>query len=154
MKNIISVQIQKDEYFTTFADGVFVSKEVFDSDSVSINLDGNYCIMLFYTLGSSRNVFLCSTQEKIKKINEQFFVNVSEPLGIMNILTGRAYDRFKRSLDYVKKATQGKVLYFPEQFFLEFSVMCENGHNNSECIERLVKLYNPNCVFEKKAFKG
>ena len=81
------------------------------------------------------------------------FTNVNSHLGVLNRLTGRSFDRFKRSMALVNAATKGSCYSFPPSFFWELSVLCQNGHNNKICLEHLMRQYEPFGEIDLDVFK-
>ena len=65
------------------------------------------------------------------------FKEVSSPLRVMAVLHGRAYDRYKRSLSYLKKRYTGKSSRFRSLFFMRLAALCRNGMNSNRNIEIL-----------------
>ena len=151
--NTVRVNIQKDSIITSYAEGYFLNKEFNPDSSVDIVLDKSHSIILYYHMNSHRRVYICCEPDKVKNKGLIKFVNVDSYLGVLNRLTGRAFARFKRTMELVNAATKGNCYSLPPSFFWELSVMCQNGHNNKICLEHLIRQYEPFGEINMDVFK-
>ena len=144
--NAISVRIPKNDYYTTYAEGVFLSMDTESEDGVIINLDADYTFFLYYTFKFHRRLYICST--KIPG-NDHKFENVNEPVKILCQLRGRAFDEFKRSVNYLNKSTKGSFYHLPPMYFWQLAALCRARKNSRINLELLTKRYNPGIIFEE-----
>lgn len=70
------------------------------------------------------------------------FENVSENMSLVAHCRGRGFDRFKRSLEYLKEASDKKVMELPPAFWWQFAYLCNKGKNDRLNLNRLLMNYN------------
>lgn len=151
--NTVRVNIQKESIITSYAEGYFLQKAINPDASVDIVLDKSHPLILYYHMNSHRRVYICCDPDKVRNKDLIKFTNVNSHLGVLNRLTGRSFDRFKRSMALVNAATKGSCYSFPPSFFWELSVLCQNGHNNKICLEHLMRQYEPFGEIDLDVFK-
>jgi len=139
MECTFTIPYAKDVY-SVFADGVFIRKADTD-DEAFITLDDDYCISIFYTVFNCRRAYICCSARMVDK-NIHFFNECSSQLAVLNELTGRSYDRYKRSCEWLDKATLGKFHKYPCAFFWQLSTLCQRGLNSQVNLRLLVKQYD------------
>lgn len=147
---MISVLIPSEEnYFHIYAEGVFHSMQHIENET-EIVLDDKYPFILFYTFPYHNRIYICCSKEICNK-NLFSLYNVNKEFSIISILEGRrSFDRFKKSLDYLKQKTNGEILKLPAAFFWQLAYLCKIGHNNSYNLEKLTKKYNYKIVYKKE----
>ena len=132
----------KNGHYTLYAEGVFIRKKFLDGRSF-ITLDGKFVIVLYYTVYEWRHLYVCIAKELLPDY-EITFNECSMSLSVIADLTGRAYDRFKRSMDYLNKATGGMFYKLPPSFFWQLAWLSRHGKNDRLNIRRLVHKYDKN----------
>lgn len=147
---MISILIpEENNYFKTFAEGVFVSKQIFNNQ-VEITLDDNYCFNLFYTFPHHSRVYICCSTNK-SKINNISIYNVSKEFAIICKLEGRrSFDRYKQAMSYLNKITIGEFYKLPITFFWQLAQLCKTSKNSNDNIEMLVKRYKYDITYKKE----
>lgn len=145
---MISILIpSKDNYFHCYAEGLFVSKLNID-DETEITLDDTYPFILYYHFPHHRRIYICSTQTSKNKFH---IYNVNKDFNIIGIIEGsRAFDRFKKAMDFLNTVTRGEVYKLPCTFFWQLSYLCKFGKNSQMNIEHLIKSYKTDITFEKE----
>lgn len=148
----VSIRIPKDDYFTLFAEGFFLERQII-SNEVHIVLDEKYPVFLYYTYQNHRRLYICASPEVTNYKNVFNFPNVSKELALISQLRGRSFDLFKENMEYFNAATKGKIYELPPSFFWELAFHCEKRCNNRENINRLWYLYNPLEKLEQPKWK-
>jgi len=140
---LIEVDIYKKDFasYTTFAEG-FVVDQKHDNSKNTIFLKSEYPIILWYKFRQIRRVYVCTLPEVTNNENVFNFPNVNRELAVIKILNSRGYDQFKRTMDYLKFASDNEVYKLNPMFFWQLSSICDDKKNNQYTIERLWKIYS------------
>lgn len=150
---MISIIIpDKDNYFSTYAEGVFLSRQFFEGQA-EITLDDSYCFSLYYTFPHHARVYICCSTSKSKRYNISIY-NVNKDFAVIAKLEGRrSFDRYKNAMSYLNKITCGEVLKLPPQFFWQLAYICKKGKNSNRNLEILIKRYKPTITYKKELLK-
>ena len=146
---MISIQIPpKGNYFHVYAEGVFVSRQK-EEESFIITLDDTYPFILYYHFPKCAKIYICCNKETCKN-NVYSIFNVDKDFSIISFLEGRrSFDRFKNSMDYLKKVTEGEVYKLPPAYFWQLGHLCKFGLNSRYNLEALTKKYNYKIKYNK-----
>ena len=132
------------EHYSLYAEGVFVRKTVTEQQSF-ITLNDDFCILLYYTVHTWRHLYVCVATRLFPYCPHNF--NESDaPLSVIADLSGRAYDRFKRSMRYLNAATRGAFYRFPPAFFWQLASLCRFGKNDRLNLQMLVYQYDKTII--------
>lgn len=138
----------ENEHYSLYAEGVFVRKMITDTQSF-ITLNDDFCIILYYTVHTWRHLYVCCATRLFPYYPHTF--NESDaPLSVIADLTGRSYDRFKRSMAYLNAATLGKFYRFPPTFFWQLASLCRFGKNSRLNLRLLVNTYDKSIVIPER----
>ena len=125
-------------HFSLFAEGALLSVFSMGPGMESfVTLEDEHPINLFYKINGRRYLYICTSVREMESLPVYKFKEVSSPLRVMAVLHGRAYDRYKRSLSYLKKRYTGKSSRFRSLFFMRLAALCRNGMNSNRNIEIL-----------------
>ena len=125
-------------HFSLFAEGELLSVFSMGPGRESfVTLEDEHPINLFYKINGRRYLYICTSVRDMEYLPVYNFKEVSSPLRVMTVLHGRAYDRYKRSLSYLKKKYVGKSSRFRSVFFMKLAALCKNGMNSNSNIEIL-----------------
>ena len=138
----IKIPDKKNSHYTLFAEGEFVT-ETFENEETHIFLKDDRCIMLYYKYHLSRFLFLCINPDVFKyKHNICHFPETSKDLTVFKVLRGRGYDQFKKTIEYLRFASQNDVYTLPVLFFWQLANICEKSANNKKNIQSLWEKYS------------
>lgn len=74
--------------------------------------------------------------------NIYHFNCANKELAVISQLRGRAYDRFKRSLDWLDKKTNSRWKKYNIQFFWQLAYLSKKGLNSSQNLKFLIDIYD------------
>lgn len=131
----------QNEKFTVFAEGVsygaFLNPE---KGLYEVYLDYSQPILLYFTLVKSRRLYICTNPENSSTEIVKFPV-ANKPLSVMATLRGRAFDRFKRSLKYIKKVLKTDCTRYNIKFYWELAYLSNTGLTAAANLRALVEKY-------------
>ena len=131
----------QNEKFTVFAEGVsygaFLNPE---KGLYEVYLDYSQPILLYFTLNKSRRLYICTNPENSSTEIVKFPV-ANKPLSVMATLRGRAFDRFKRSLKYIKKVLKTDCTRYDIKFYWELAYLSNMNLTFSANLKSLVEKY-------------
>ena len=131
----------QNEKFTVFAEGVsygaFLNPE---KGLYEVYLDYSQPILLYFTLVKSRRLYICTNPENSSTEIVKFPV-ANKPLSVMATLRGRAFDRFKRSLKYIKKVLKTDCTRYNIKFYWELAYLSNTGLTAAANLKALVEKY-------------
>lgn len=142
--NSITVKIPKkgQSYITLYAEGTLIS-QLDKGKYYQLEMASNKCLILFYNFNiKHRRLYVVCKPELMNNKFINTFELVSEKLSVVAHLRGRGFDQFKRSLEYMKKATDKKVMDLPPAFWWQFAYLCNKELNNHVNLNRLLLNYN------------
>ena len=144
-----TVTIPKDnEHYSLYAEGIFIRKTVTEQQSF-ITLNDDFCITLYYTVHTWRHLYVCVATRLFPDYPHTFNESDAQ-LSVIADLTGRAYDRFKRSMHYLNVATLGAFYRFPPSFFWQLASLCRFGKNNRLNLRLLVYQYDKTIIIPER----
>lgn len=136
MKESVMVKIPSGANYTLYAEGVLLGMEFYGADYI-VSLDFSYPVVLYYTFHYHRRVYVIMRPSGCDVCRCS---DVSSPFSIITQLRGRSFDRFKRSLSYIVKKTNG-FHKFPPEFYFKLSFICSQGKNDMVNLNRLIEKY-------------
>lgn len=109
---------------------------------IALILTQEKCWQFFYHSQNHRRLYITVPIEAVQgwNIGSSKLYGVDCPRAVVAMLQGRAFDRFKRSFDLVKKLSDDCYL-LPPLFWVRFAYLAKNGKNSLNNIERLIKLF-------------
>lgn len=133
---------KKDNGITLFAEGTLLSQ--IDKDQYyELELAKSKCIVLYYKLHfNHRRLFIVCDPRLMQNKFVKDFTLVSDSLSVIAELHGRGFDRFKRSIEYLNKATDNQIMDLPPAFFWQLAYICRNGKNDKANLNKLANNYN------------
>jgi len=142
MSSIYVTIPRKDGELSLFAEGKLLSK-IKVPEGFLLEFPQNKCIILFYKVNyRQRRLYVVCNPEQMKNIGVYTFEKVNTPMSIVTELRGRGFDEFKRSLEYIKKATNNLVYDMPPVFWWQYGFICKNQKNNRVNLNLLLQKYN------------
>ena len=114
-----------------------------------VTLDGDFCVVLYYTVGKYRRLYICQCSAP-KDADISMLSGCKMPVTVLYELTGRAFDRFKRSMDYLNHASDGLFYRLPYIFFLQLAALCQAGKNSRLNLSLLVRRYDDSISLSRK----
>lgn len=146
---IVKIPKEGEEYFSTYAEGFFL-QESFEENEVHIHLDRNKVVILYYVFGKNspdgnnelRRLFVCSDCKHFGGHFESSFPNVAGDLSLFFSLSGRAFDKFKRRMDFYSASSKGEVYNLPLLFFWKLAILCRSNKDNRFTIFDLWKQFS------------
>lgn len=126
--------------YTLFAEGAFVSIKGNKDEGYQVDFSEDYMLLLFYHFPFHRRLYV--TVNHFHSLPKNSLMGVSQKRVILAELQGRAFDRMKRSLAYLKKLTGGNCFSFPKEFWLRFIALMRSGKNSQQNIDTLVKEFS------------
>ena len=129
-------------FFSLYAEGSLVQKEGDEDAGYSLDFDARKMLAIFYHSQNHRRLYITVPIEAVQgwNIGSSKLYGVDCPRAVVAMLQGRAFDRFKRSFDLVKKLSDDCYL-LPPLFWVRFAYLAKNGKNSLNNIERLIKLF-------------
>lgn len=135
-------------HYTLYAEGVFIRKSFMDGRSF-ITLDASHAIVLYYTVHEWRHLYVCVAADALP--GHAFNFNECDmQLSVLADLTGRAYDRFKRSMDYLNAASAGTFYRYPAPFFWQLAALCRCGKNDRFNLRLLAGKYDKDIIMPER----
>lgn len=126
--------------FSIYADGV-LDAVVRLKEKSFVTLNDRYPITLYYRFGIHRHLYVCTSTSGFPNFPAKTLEGVPCPMAVLAELTGRAFDRYKRSMYRLKNDTNGKVMRLPPEFFWMLAQKCEQGKNAMKSVDRLMQSY-------------
>jgi hypothetical protein len=140
MVSDIVVSIPKHSFYTLYAEGA--SCGITDTgDTFKVSFSPSGTIILFYTFPHHRRLYAVR-RESTAGIRKQF-IDCVEPLFSLFQLRGRAFDRFKRALEYIKKTAGARCFDYPSLFWFQLACLCREDKNSLLNISILMHRYDP-----------
>ncbi len=127
--NTICVEIPRNDFFTLYADGSLISKS---SNEVYHELifNKNNILILFYHFpekkrkkSQHRRVYITCDPSQFENKNVYNLYGISKKRTVLFQLRGRSFDRFKNSLEYIKKQTNYECFKYPLEFWVKFCAL-------------------------------
>lgn len=130
------------QLFTIYADGNLVCIEGDEDSGYNLEFKANQMIALFYHSKFHRRCYITFSPDCIHewKFPSYNFYLVDQQRVSVSMLQGRAFDRFKRSLEIVKKQV-ANCYRLPPLFWIRFAYLAQQGRNSIENIERLINVF-------------
>ena len=93
------------QLFSLYAEGSLVKREGDEETGYNLEFDGRKLLAMFYHSQNHRRVYISFPLEAVQgwNIGSSNLYGVDCPRAVVAMLQGRAFDRFKRSFDLVKK---------------------------------------------------
>lgn len=142
--NSVFVKIPKtgQSNLTLFAEGILLD-QTDKGRYYELELSTKYCMILFYKFQlKHRSLYIVCSPELMNNKFTNYFALVSDKMSIVAQLKGRGYDQFKRSLEYLKKATDNKVMQLSPAFWWQLAYLCSENKNCKINLDRLLMDYN------------
>ena len=135
------------QLFTLYAEGSLVKREGDEESGYNLEFDARKLLVMFYHSHHHRRVYITVPLNTVQKwnIGSSNLYGVDCPRAVVAMLQGRAFDRFKRSFDLVKKLSDDCYV-LPPLFWVRFAYLARTGKNSLSNIERLVKLFGGRCA--------
>lgn len=133
----IKMIVPRDKLYTLFCEGRLLHIEKLPN-KFELTMDFDYPVVLYYTHRHHRRLYI------ITKPCKPFIMenaDVLSPFSIIGQLRGRSFDRFKRSMWYIKKKTLGSCYTFPPSFYFKLLFLANNGKNDRFNLNQLIKQY-------------
>lgn len=92
-------------------------------------LDSDHPIALYYKVMGRRRLYIC-LQSAPEIFDIHRFPEIEIPMAVVSSLSGRAYDRYKRSIRLMERMTEGRVFSKRINFFIRFAELCALGKNS------------------------
>ena len=139
---------KKNEHYTIYADGKLTNL-ISTDNGVFVTLDDSFVFCLYYTVGKFRRLYVCTRFEFFSgEIFSPIEVTSLSKLAVIDVLEGRAFDRFKRSMAYLVRATFSHVREYPPLFYAQLALMCHLNHADRMNLRLLVKKFDPSLKLE------
>ncbi len=128
--------------YTVYAEGVSHGVRLIpERREYEISLDCRHPIVLYFTFRTFRKAYVCIAPE-IFGMNIYRFDCASRELAVVSQLRGRAYDRFKRSLAWLRRQTQNRVHKFDIRFYWQLAFLAKKGLNSNLNLKMLAENYD------------
>lgn len=141
--NSVFVKIPKGSAgLTLYAEGLLLGKE--DKKTYyELELSKNKVIILYYKFHfNHRRLYIVCAPELMDNCFVKSFSLVSDNMSVIAELHGRGFDRFKRTMEYLVKASDSAVLDLPPVFFFQLAYLCRNEKNDRVNLKKLSSNYN------------
>ena len=141
----LTVNIPKNEYYTLFAEGKFLSKHS-DDNCTEITFAKKGILILFYHFpkhgrSQHRRVYITCNPDTFENKYVHSLEGVSEERTVLAELRGRAFDRLKMSLEYIRKETNDECYTYSNEFWLKVSYLMHAGKNSQYNINNLISIF-------------
>lgn len=142
---IVSVFIppgEGEQLFSLYAEGSLVKREGDKDIGYTLEFDARKLLAIFYHSQNHRRVYITVPLNTVQgwNIGGSYLYGVDCPRAVIAMLQGRAFDRFKRSFDMVKKLSDD-CYFLPPLFWVRFAYLARNGKNSKSNILRLLQLF-------------
>lgn len=138
MEICIKIPIPK-KSFSLYVQGIILNAITTDQETFLI-LDSNYPITLYYKIMGRRKIYVCSSHNLGSEYVRKHFPESNLPLSVACELSGRAFDRFKKSIRLLEKIHGNSILKKGIDFFIRLSELCSSGKNSLPNLELLMAL--------------
>ena len=137
----------RQQLFSLYAEGSLVKREGDEETGYNLEFDGRKLLAMFYHSQNHRRVYISFPIEAVQgwNIGSSNLYGVDCPRVVVAMLQGRAFDRFKRSFDLVKKLSDDCYV-LPPLFWVRYAYLARNGRNSLSNIERLIELFGGRCA--------
>lgn len=137
----LTVRIPRGEKeHTIYAEGLLTDMTVTD-EYAFVTLDDNYTVFIYYRLGTFRRIYVCAREDLYPGVRH-YFPEADASMCTLAIMEGRSFDRFKRSMNFLARATSKKFYRYPPSFFWQLSELCRRGRNSRLNLALLVRNYD------------
>ncbi len=133
----VTVIVPRDKEYTLFCEGKLIHLETLPT-IYRLEMDFDYPIILYYTHRYHRRLYIIM-KPCPPLICEN--VDVRSPFSVIAQLRGRGFDRFKRSMWYIKRKTNGLCYRFPPSFYFKLSYLANNEKNSRFNLNMLINQY-------------
>lgn len=139
---IITAKIPKNNNnYSIYVEGTLVS-QIDCGSYYELEFSKGKILILYYNFKlKHRRLYIVCNPDQMENSYEKFFLGLSDKMSIIAELRGRGFDRFKRSIDYLKKATENQIMSLPPAFWFQMAYICRNGINNRFNLNNLVIRY-------------
>lgn len=131
-----------EQLFSLYAEGALMRREGDADTGYTLEFDERKLLAMFYHSQNHRRVYITFPLEAVQgwNIGSSNLYGVDCPRAVVAMLQGRAFDRFKRSFDLVKKLSDD-CYFLPPLFWVRFAYLARNGRNSKSNIQRLLQLF-------------
>lgn len=134
----ICVLIPHKGMYTLYAEGYYLGKR-HENGRTYIYLSRLHPVILYYTYPLYRVLYVCTYDGSTAGCRLD---GVSCSLHIIERLTGRSFDRFKRALYRLSRSTEGRIYTWQASFFWRLAALCRQGKTGGGSIPLLAGQYD------------
>lgn len=114
------------KHFSVYANAVTLSVIRMEKESF-VTFDSDYTAAIYYKVHGHRTLYLCVHPEKAPEFPSVLLPGISSPLSVIMTLTGRSYDRYKRTTK-ILHAVLPDTKKLPLLFFIQLAGLCKAGN--------------------------
>ena len=126
-------------HFSLFAEGCVLGVYAGEpGEAAHVILDASHPVALYYHVAGRRRLFICMSGDMGKEFPKRIFPETLSEVSVLTELSGRAYDRYKRTMEWAARHVGPAVFTLPPDFFLVLAELCRGGRNSGANISLLL----------------
>ena len=128
--DIVTVRIPATDFYSLFAEGSFLKMEKTETEYY-IDFNADNVLIVFYHFPFHRRLYITCNPAKFNNKEIHVLEGVDNERSVLVQLQGRAFDRFKRSLDFIKKETDNTCFSLQNEFWFQMANLMRAGKNST-----------------------